>query len=180
MTEVRSHGFSLLELLLVLIVLGIVAVAAVPGLSSGDHKRLELAANEIAGAMRYARSEALRTGEPKGFQLQLTEPRIRVVSVDTSSNPWTPRYDVEHPGVHNFYDINLTSHTYGGIDGMVSDAVFHSNCNSPNLIFFDAGGMPSCGDSGGALVDQFTVTLFYGALSRVVKLHSITGRVTVQ
>ena len=180
MKDVPSQGFSLLELLLVLMVLGIVVVAAVPGLSPGDQKRLELAASEIAVAMRYARSEALRTGEPRGFQLQTTEARIRVVSADTSSNPWTPRYDVEHPGVHNFYDIDLASRPTAGIDAITRNAVFHGNCNNSDLIFFDAGGMPSCGDSGGALVDQYDVTLSFGSQSRVVSLHGITGRVTVQ
>ena len=180
MKEVPSQGFSLLELLLVLMVLGIVAVAAVPSLSSGDHKRLELATSEIARAIRYARSEALRTGEPRGFQLQLTEPRIRVVSADTSTNPWTPRYDVEHPGVHNFYDIDLTGRSYAGIDGITRNAVFHGNCNNHDLVYFDADGMASCGDSGGALVDQYDVTLSFGSRSRVVSLYGITGRVTVQ
>jgi type II secretion system protein H len=180
MKEVRSQGFSLLEFLLVLMVLGIVAVAAVPSLSSGDYISLELAAGEIADAMRYARSEALRTGEPRGFQLQTTEARIRVVSADTSSNPWTPRYDVEHPGVHNFYDIDLASHSFARIDGMARNTVFHGNCNNPDLIFFDVGGIPSCGDSGGALVDQYDVKLSLGSQSRVVSLQGITGRVTVQ
>jgi type II secretion system protein H len=175
-----SQGFSLLELLLVLMVLGIVAVATVPGLSSGDHKKLELAASEIAGAMRYARSEALRAGEPRGFQLQLTAPRIRVVSADTSTNPWTPRYDVEHPGVHNYYDVDLANRSYAGIDDITRNAVFHGNCNNPDLVYFDAGGMASCGDSGGALVDQYDVTLSFGSRSRVLSLHGITGRVTLQ
>jgi type II secretion system protein H len=180
MKEVPSQGFSLLELLLVLILLGIVAVAAVPDLSSGDQKRLELAAGEIAEAMRYARSEALRTAEPRGFQLQTAEARIRVVSADTSSNPWTAGYDVERPGVHNFYDTDLSSRSYAGIDGMTRSAVFHGNCNNADLIFFDALGMPACADNGGALVDQYDVTLSFGSRSRIVSLHGITGRVTVQ
>jgi type II secretion system protein H len=180
MKAVRSQGYSLLELLLVLMVLGIVAVAAIPSLPSGDQKRLELAAGEIAAAMRFARSEALRTGKPRGFELQTTEGRIRVVSADSGSNPWTPRYDVEHPGMHDFYDIDLASRSYGVIDGMTRNAVFRGNCNNPDLIFFDTSGMPSCGDSGEALVDLYDVTLSYDSQSRVVSLHGIIGRVTVQ
>ena len=180
MKEVPSQGFSLLELLLVLTILGIVAVAAVPSLSSGNQKRLELAASEVAGAMRYARDEALRTGDPRGFELQLNAPRIRVIGADTSTNPWTPRYDVEHPGVHGFYDVDLSSRSYAGIDGATRNTVFHGNCNDPDLIFFDANGMPSCGDSGGALVDQYDVTLVFGSRSLIVSLHGISGRVRIQ
>ena len=82
--------------------------------------------------------------------------------------------------MHNFYNIDLASRFYTGIDGITRNAQFHGNCNNPDLIFFDAGGMPSCGVSGGALVDQYDVTLSFGSRSRVVSLYGITGRVTVQ
>ena len=180
MRELRSKGFSLLELLLVLMVLGIVAVAAIPDLSSSDQNKLELAAGEIAGAMRFARSEALRSGEPRGFQLQTAESRIRVTSFDASSNPWTPRYDVEHPGVHEFYDIQLAENPLVGIHGMARNAMFHGNCNNPGLIYFDTSGTPWCGDGSGPPLDQYEVTLSFGSQSRVVRLHGITGRVTIQ
>jgi prepilin-type N-terminal cleavage/methylation domain-containing protein len=180
MKELHSKGFSLLELLLVLMVLGVVAVAAIPNLSSSNHHRLELAAREIAGAIRFARSQALRSGEPHGFQLQTTEARIRVISVDTASTPWTPRYDVEHPGDHNFYDIQLADHPYASIQSMARDASFHGDCNDPDLIYFDDSGTPWCGGSSGSLLEQYDVTLSFGVRSRIVSLHSITGRVTVQ
>ena len=176
----HSKGFSLLELLLVLMVVGIVAVAAIPDLSSGDHHRLKLAAGEIAGAIRFARSEALRTGEPHGFQLQTTDARIRVISADTGSNPWTPRYDVEHPGDHDFYDIELADHPYATIQVIVRNASFHGSCNDPDMIYFDTRGTPWCGDGSGPLLEQYDLTLSFGGQSRVVSLHSITGRVTVQ
>ena len=175
-----SKGFSLLELLLVLMVLGIVAVAAIPSLSSGDQHRLDFAAAEIAGAMRFSRSESLRTGEPHGFQLQTPVSRIRVVSLDTGSTPWTPRYDVEHPGEHDFYDIQLAGHPYAGIRNISRNALFRGNCNDPGLIYFDTGGTPWCGDGSGSLLEQYDVTLSFGGQSRVVSLHEITGRVTIQ
>ena len=180
MKELRSKGFSLLELLLVLMMLGIVAVVAIPDFSSSDNHRLEFAAGGIAGAMRFARSEALRSGEPHGFQLQTAESRIRVISFDASSNPWTPRYDVEHPGVHEFYDIQLAENSLAGIHDMDRNALFHGGCNNPDLIYFDTSGTPWCGDGGGPLLKKYDVTLSFHAQSRVVSLHGITGRVTVQ
>ena len=175
-----SKGFSLLELLLVLMVMGIVAVAAIPDLSSGDHHRLELAAEEIAGAIRFARGEAIRIGEPLGFHLQTTDARIRVISADTGSNPWTPRYNVEHPGDHDFYDIHLADNSLAGIKNISSYATFYGNCNDHDLIYFDASGTPWCGDSDGPLLKHYVITLSFDTLSRVVSLHGITGRVTVQ
>ncbi|MEN8133147.1 MAG: GspH/FimT family pseudopilin [Pseudomonadota bacterium] len=180
MKELRSQGVTLLELLIVLMVLGIAAAVAIPGLSSSNPHKIELAAEEIAEAMRYARSEAVRSGEPRGFQLQTTEKRIRVVSADTTSNPWTPRYDVEHPVIHNFYDTDLDTHPYADVGSLSRNATFQVNCNDPDLVYFDSSGTPWCGDGGGPLLKQYDVTLSLGSQIRVVSLHSITGRVTIQ
>ena len=57
----RSRGVTLPELLIVLTILGVAAAVAIPSLSSSNPQTLDLAAEEFANAMRFARSEALRT-----------------------------------------------------------------------------------------------------------------------
>ncbi len=57
-----SRGFTLLETLVVLVLIGIVALAAVPLLSSQDPTKLDVAAAEVGNALRFAISEAERTG----------------------------------------------------------------------------------------------------------------------
>jgi prepilin-type N-terminal cleavage/methylation domain-containing protein len=70
-----ANGFSLVELLIVIIILGVAAKAAIPFLSSGDDEKLDVAASEIVQALRFARAEAIRIGtcievviEPDGIQ----------------------------------------------------------------------------------------------------------------
>ncbi len=55
-------GLSLVELLLVITVLGLAAMLAIPSFSASDHSKLDLAAEEYAQAIRYARNLAMQQG----------------------------------------------------------------------------------------------------------------------
>jgi type II secretion system protein H len=180
MRELRSHGVTLVELLVVITILGIVAMVAIPNLPSSNPQTLDLAAEEFANAMRFARSEAIRTGDPRGFRQRSRERRIRVFRPDTGTSPWTPIYDVYHPLNKQLYDINLKNHPFAEADSMTRAVKFRGTCNTPRNIYFDSNGTPWCADPETVPLEQFDVTLTLGGHSRVVTLHGITGRVTVQ
>ena len=174
------RGITLLELLIVVSILGIVAVAAVPSLSPGEPYRLELAAREFAQAMRYARSEAIRTGEPRGFHLQATDKRIRVIRPTTPTPPFTAVYDIYHPVSKQFYDIDLDTHPFAAAATTVRSGSFRTTCNKPDFIYFDPRGTAWCGDPANVMLNNAGITLGLGSHTRVVSLDGITGRVTVQ
>lgn len=176
----RQRGYSLPELLAVVIILGIAAAVAIPDISTTDPDQLDLAAEELAQAMRFARSEALRTGEPHGFRQQSSAKRIRVFRPDTGSSPWTLNYDVYHPVSKKLYDIDLGMHPFARVDSLNHNRIYRSTCNKAGSVYFDSSGIPRCADPETALLEQFDVTLTLGDHSRVVTLHSLTGRVTVQ
>ena len=175
-----ERGYSLLELLAVVIILGVAAAVAIPDISTTNPNKLDLAAEELAQAMRYARSEALRTGEPRGFRLQSTEKRIRVFRPDTSSSPWTLNYDIYHPVSKMLYDIDLDTHAFARVDSLSHNRVYRGTCNQQGSVYFDSSGIPRCTNPETALLEQFDVTLTLGSHTRVVSLSAITGRVTVQ
>ena len=176
----RSHGVTLVELLVVVAIIGVVAVAATPFLSSADPHKLDLAAEEFASAMRFARSEAMRTGEPRGFRQQSAAKRIRVFRPDTGTAPWTLNYDVYHPVGKQLYDVDLDTHPFAVADSVSRTPAFMGGCNQTGNVYFDANGIPRCANPETVLLEQFAVSLTKGGHTRVVTLHGITGRVTVQ
>jgi len=176
----NEHGFTLVELLIVVTIMGIAAIVAIPDISTTTPQRLELAAEEFAQAMRFARSEAIRTGEPLGFRQRSSKKRIRVFSLDTGTSPWKPVYNIRHPFSKQFYDIRLDAHAFASASSITRTPVFRGACNNVRNIYFDSKGIPRCVDPETVLLDQFQVTLVAGNHTRVVTLDGITGRVTVQ
>ena len=175
----RHHGYTLVELTLVSALLGITAMMVIPNLSSTDPSRLDIAALEIADAMRFARSEAIRLGIPRGFRQQSSQKRIRVMRPDMGATPATVIYDVYHPISKKLYDIDLNIEPYVTVDDVSRGTTFRGTCNQTGNIYFDANGTPWCVDPRTVLLEQFDVTLTLGPHSRVVTLDGYTGRVTV-
>jgi type II secretion system protein H len=175
-----QRGYTLTELIIVVTILGVVAAIAVPATSSNSNKSLDLAASEFAAAMRFARSESLRTGEPHGFRQESGAKRIRVFRLDDDTSPATIIYDVYHPVEKQLYDIQLDAEPHASADSLNRTATFRSSCNQEESIYFDENGAPWCVDPGTALVTRFEVEMMSGVTSLTVRLDPITGRVTVQ
>jgi type II secretion system protein H len=180
MRERRSQGITLLELLIVLSILGIVAVVAIPGFRSAERQKLDLAAQEFSEAIRLARSEAIRAGEPRGFHQSTTEKRIQVFRPDTSTTPWTLVYDVYHPVTRKLIDVRLDKHPLAAADSLSRNAAFRGNCTTPGDVYFDARGTPWCTSPETVLLEQFDLTLTLGAHTRKITLNGVSGRVEVQ
>jgi prepilin-type N-terminal cleavage/methylation domain-containing protein len=182
MKPLAQTGLSMVELLLVVSILGIVATVAIPSLSTSDHAKLDVAAEEFAQAMRFARSQAIRHNAPYGFR---NPPgpgvsRIRVFRLDTSTNPWTPVYDVYHPLSKIPYDIELDTHPLAAVETQSRNATFRGTCNVVANTYFDATGTPWCADPENILLEQLDVTFSLNGITRVVTVHGVSGRVTIQ
>ncbi len=178
---VYKKGYTLVEILVVVSILGIVALVAIPDFSSNTEK-LELATAEVVQAIRFARSEAVHTGEPHGVLVTVASDRVRVGRLPNPL-PAPPIYDVRHPVDKKLYDLQFQSdRRLGGVD--VSAAVFnYQGGTSITGVLFSSTGVPYVPDPfpGTALmlVDG-SITLNYRKESRVIEVAPMTGRVTVQ
>ncbi len=173
-------GVSLLELTLVVAILGVISVVVFPQITATDPTKLDLAAQEVAEAMRFARTEAMRQGKPIGFRQQNLAKRIRIFSVDTGTSPWTIVNDVRHPLSKKIWDIKLDDHPFAAADSVTTNKVFRGTCNTPSNIYFDAHGMARCADPETVAVETYQVTLALGNHTRTVSLDGFSGKVTVQ
>ena len=173
-------GYTLVELVITITIIAVIAAIAVPAFSSSDEKELQQVAEEFAAAIRFARTESIRTGEPHGFRLQLTVDRIRVFRADTTVSPWTWIWDVYHPIDKDLYDYRFPAELASSENPVARISDYRDTCDRLGAVYFDANGTPWCLDPETALLETYRLDFDTGASQASVQLDGITGRVTVQ
>lgn len=85
-SKIKQHGFTLLELLVVLVILGITLGAVVLNLNPGQHQLLYNEAQRIAQLMQLARDEAIVRNQAIAFESD----GIRYRFLIREGNEWRP------------------------------------------------------------------------------------------
>ena len=175
------RAFTLVELLIVVAILAIVALvyAAQP---AGDttHQKLDVAASEVASALRFARSEALRTGQPHGARIEPGSDRVRVFRLDVSGGPPVEDYSVRHPVDKKLYDLSFQTHSFAGSVGVSLSQFLFGGVGTPKqAVAFQPDGSPVSPENL-TLMDSGDVDLSLSGQTRQVDVAPITGRVTLQ
>lgn len=176
-----SPGLTLVEAVIVTLILGIVAVAALPTLSSSlDETRLSAAASEVVTAMEYAQLTAATSGRETRVTIGQAQERIGVRQYQTTADLFNGgdvlvAGDVES-GAYELMQYPPKKGTdylifLGDEDRFKGVDITTSDFNPPgDNVVFDTLGTPSKGG---------TVTLAYGGRQMVVTLNELTGKVTV-
>jgi prepilin-type N-terminal cleavage/methylation domain-containing protein len=176
---VQAYGFTLLEILIVITILGTVAAAAVPMISSPDPQRLDLAAEEVASALRFARNEAMRTGQDLGVNSSTAQGRVRVFRYDLSQPSPVEDYSVYHPIDKKLYDITFASAPFtAGVT--ITKADFKSGSIPYGSVLFNKYGSPFL--VSGNTVETYTsgsIELSQGDRKKTVAIEPETGRVSI-
>ena len=174
-----QRGFTLVETLVVMFILGIIASVVLPELSSRNSYALDLASRNLTDAIRFAREETVRTGVVHGLEHLPASKQLKVYRVDSSGSH---QYDVYHPvdkqllwldyaAMGNQAPVKLQSVTlrYGG------------NVTDRNVLEFDTYGTPRyLNGAGYEMLDTGEFKLSDGSQNRKIIVSSMTGRVTIQ
>ena len=149
-SAVGAHGFSLVELVLVLAILATMAVIAAPRFSNSlALQRVEAAARRIVVDLAFAQRQAKSSNVAQTVRFDM--------AIDEYSLVGMPHPD--HPSLE--YKVSLTQEPYRV---MLVSAVF--TADNSNEIIFDIYGMPDGGGSVvigiGSLVRTITVWATYG------------------
>lgn len=74
-------AFTVYELLVVVVIMGIIAVSATPVLSQSIEARQAAARDEVVRLLEYARGRAIATGFPAGVRVDTNESTLRLVTI---------------------------------------------------------------------------------------------------
>ncbi len=152
-------GFTLVEVMAVVVILAFIAMLAVSNFSSSfNEKKVRGAADEIADALRHARSKAMQSGRDFRVDINADTELIEVVDVDGAAV-------IYHPASKQPYRIDLpTSALLKGVD---IEAVNSATGLTP--VIFDTHGSTS---------SDTTIDLSFAGQTRHVHVDAVTGRVT--
>ncbi len=175
-------GFSLLEMMVTIALLGIFVLSITVHFSSTDPIALDLASSRIADALRYTRDEAMRSGEVHGVQVNIKTQRVIVYKADTSTDPIGIETVLRDPVSKQPYDLDINEITIG-------ESIKLSNSSDPFLfvtygrgkdLLFDKNGVPLWIDAAKPyrLTDGI-VLLSSNQQQRSITINPYTGRVSV-
>jgi prepilin-type N-terminal cleavage/methylation domain-containing protein len=167
-----SCGFTLIEIIIVVVILGIAAMIAVPMFSSAADMTVRAAANRITADLEYAKGMAITHQKPYSVVFDLTTEsyEIRDTATDAVIN------DPVRPG--SAYRVNFS--TDGNFSRVnIDDADF--DADSTHAVTFDYLGSPYHGKSisSGDALNSGRITLKADAFTLYVDVEPMTGYVTV-
>jgi prepilin-type N-terminal cleavage/methylation domain-containing protein len=179
-----APGFTFIEVLVALLVLAIIVFGVNPQLTSGNPQRLDVAASQIAAAIRFARSEAMRTGDVHAVFVDELNETITVELTELSTKPASVKKVLYHPIDKRPYTFNLSenSATQDVFLDSPATAFLFANVGNQQRLMFTADGVPVFIDTVTNTVNQLVageVLLGMKGLGAVVSIQPITGRVTL-
>lgn len=167
-SQLRSHGFTLVELIVVMVVLGILAAVFVPR-SNNPAIILSAQAEQLAADIRYVQSLAMTEG---WSGVAPTARRYRINFTATS---------------YNFTDVSGVAVAHPGgntgpiaFAGDVSISPFPAPALPNNVVSFDGLGRPYTDASAAtALANMATISMVSGGSTRTIQIFPETGMVRV-
>ena len=169
-----SAGYTLLELLTVAAILSIVALVALPVSQRVTEAGADVAADEFAHALRFARDEARRKREQRLVSCDPATGQLKVGAVDTDKDTSTPRKN-------KAYLVAPAALPAGSAMTILSCSFTFADNATADSVVFDATGNPVRGIGKGPMRDKAlragAIVLGAGHVRRSVNLAA-TGRIT--
>ncbi|MFA5239932.1 MAG: GspH/FimT family pseudopilin [Phycisphaerae bacterium] len=167
MTDCKAgDGFTLAEVLLVVLIIAIAAMIAVPMIGSSADMQIRSAANMIAADLEYAKSMAI--GRQKNYSV-VFNPAGGYYEVHD------PNGIIEHPVKKGFdYKVDFSSNSR--LNNVVIDS---ADFDSSNTITFDYLGSPYSGSGISNPLNGGTISIRAGNFTMNINVEPVTGFISI-
>jgi len=177
-SQIQSHkrvpaGYTLIEVLIVVVILGIAAAVVAPATSQAGVLRIQAAVRSLVADITFAQMDALGYQEQRAIYFDVDNNQYTLVQVNGSTIDVDndALYDPRGPGQRFIVDLN--DEVFGGT---VIESV---DIDGDNILIFDEMGGPVATPGSSTLSEGGSITLA-GPMSRFrVDIAAFTGRVTV-
>ena len=151
-------GFTIVEILIVVVILSIAALAAIPMLSSASSFQIRSAANLIAADLEYAKSMAISRGQTYSVEFDVAADSYSIVDqTDTV---------IEHPVKKGFpYTVNFPN------ESRLSKVEITNVTFTSDKVGFDCLGSP---DNDGGFI-----TISANENTATINVEPVTGYITI-
>ncbi len=166
------RGFTLVEILVVIVILGIVSAMVIPQIGSRDDLRCAASARVVMSDLIYAQNLAI-SGQ-RTIYVRFTSTGYGIYDTPTGTTP------ILHPINRSAFTAIFGS---GGTTGLTGSAISSTSFDGATVVAFDELGAPysynSVANSHTALTAAGAIVIASGSYQLRIEVEPFTGEITV-